>query len=181
MKIAIIALFLLLVPEKCLAEVDLNGATGQLALAMTILKEAGGEIEEGQVAAIKVVLARAELSGETVIQVLSMPRQFVGYGVGVKASEVQQLLKMLDLVWRVYRGDYGTYGNYTNFYAVGSKTPSWAVGRKKVRIGNHYFLVLPYSVGTIEGKITMIRNMGKICPDIVYCKGRKSNNSIARN
>lgn len=165
MKISLL-LVLLLLPVKATAAEWLElTATEQLELAMTVLNEAGGEGQRGQVAVAKVVLFRASIAGESVGATLRVPQQFAGYRGAIAASRAAELVAMLGLVWDVAAGKYGDYGPYTNFRPVGKAPKSWYKQSTTVdRIGGHEFFVLPYKVASRRNAGTMLRNLAASSP-----------------
>lgn len=168
MKISLLLVLLLLLPVKLAAAEWLElTAAEQLALAMTVLNEAGGEGQRGQVAVAKVVLFRAKISGESVGATLRVPQQFAGYRGGIAASRAADLVTMLGLVWDVAAGKYGNYGPYTNFRPTGKAPKSWYKQSTTVdRIGGHEFFVLPYKVADRKNAGTMLRNLAASSPTL---------------
>jgi hypothetical protein len=165
MKISLLLVLLLLPVKAAAAEwIELTAAE-QLALAMTVLNEAGGEGQRGQVAVAKVVLFRARIAGESVGATLRVPQQFAGYRGAIAANRAADLVATLGLVWDVAAGKYGNYGPYTNFRPTGKAPKSWYKQSTTVdRIGGHEFFVLPYKVAARKNAGTMLRNLAASSP-----------------
>jgi hypothetical protein len=144
-------------------------AVEQLGLTRTALVEGRDQGEEGMRRVMQVVLRRAELSGETVMQVMSLRDQFVGFYAPWRASD-QEIVDTLDLAWEVYAS--GDYGKYTHFWPVyvndsrgrrtKNKLPTWWRG-EAVRHGGHYFGTMPFSTTSRAGMRTALRRLAEEC------------------
>lgn len=161
MKIGLLLILLLLPVSATAAKWIELTAEEQLALAMTVLNEAGGEGQRGQVAVAKVVLFRAKIAGESVEKTLRVPKQFAGYRGGITASRATELVIMLGLVWDVAAGKYGDYGPYANFRPTGKAPKSWYTKSTSIeQIGGHeFFAGLPYRVSSRGNAGAMLRNL----------------------
>jgi hypothetical protein len=166
-------LLLLLLPGSAIAAVELTGA-GQMGVAVTAYNEAYGD--DSIRAVIQAILYRAELTGESVLDVLRLNGQFAGFLLPWRAKP-EQMAEMVNLVAEVWES--GDYGKYTNFWPVykiknGRRVlnpmPKWWIG-PRTRIGNHWFGTMPFPTSTRRGRLRMINSLAKesdLLTDFIY-------------
>lgn len=156
-------LLLLLLPGRAIA-VEWTGA-GQMGVAKTAFNEAYGD--ESLRTVIQVILHRAELTGEPVLDVLRRKEQFAGFWLPWKA-EPEQMVEIVNLVADVWESK--DYGKYTNFWPVykndrrGRRVlnpmPTWWTG-PRTRIGNHWFGTMPFPTATKKGARLMMNGLAR--------------------
>jgi hypothetical protein len=160
----LLLLLLLLLPGSAIADVKWTGA-GQMGVAKTAYNEAYGD--KSLRAVIQVILHRAELTGERVLDVLRCKNQFAGFWPPWKA-EPEQMAEMVNLVADVWTSE--DYGSFTNFWPVYKNDrhgrrilnpmPKWWTG-PKTRIGNHWFGTMPFATTTKNGARRMMRMLAQ--------------------
>lgn len=136
-----------------------------MGVAKTAYNEAYGD--KSLRAVIQVVLHRAELTGEPVLDVLRRKNQFAGFWLPWKA-EPEQMAEAVNLVAEVWESK--DYGSFTNFWPVykndrhGRRVlnpmPKWWIG-PRTRIGNHWFGTMPFPAATKKGAWLMMDSLAK--------------------
>jgi hypothetical protein len=174
----LLLLLLLLLPGRAIA-VEWTGA-GQMGVAKTAYNEAYGDASLRAV--IQVILHRAELTGEPVLDVLRRKDQFAGFWPPWKA-EPEQMVEMVNLAADIWESK--DYGKYTNFWPVykndshGRRVlnpmPKWWTG-PRTRIGNHWFGTMPFPTATKEGAVLMLNRLAgvsKMLAEFIFpCRGK---------
>ncbi len=143
----VLLLSLLFIPNLCWCE---SFAENQIVAAV-IIREAGGEGENGMLAVAGVIRNRSAKSGRTPYYVVTKPKQFDGYGRFVKSvidedEYVKSTLTHPRWAYALFLADtlnkgecQDITGGSTHFYS-GSKQPYWAkIFSYKLTIGRHYF------------------------------------------
>lgn len=174
----LLLLLLLLLPGYSLAAVEWRGA-GQMGVAKTAYNEAHGD--ESLRPVIQVILHRAELTGEPVLDVLRRKEQFAGFWLPWKA-EPEQMVEIVNLVADVWESK--DYGKYTNFWPVykiknGRRAmnpmPKWWIG-PRTRIGNHWFGTMPFPSSTNNGAKLMMNSLAvesKLLAEFIFpCRAK---------
>lgn len=174
----LLLLLLLLLPGRAIADVEWTGA-GQMGVAKTAYNEACGD--ESLRAVVQVILRRAELTGEPVLDVLRRKEQFAGFWLPWKA-EPEQMVEAVNLVADVWESK--DYGKYTNFWPIykmknGKRVlnpmPKWWTG-PRTRIGNHWFGTMPFPTATKKGAELMMNSLAgesKLLAEFIFpCRGR---------
>jgi len=169
---------LLLLPGRAIADVEWTGA-GQMGVAKTAYNEAYGD--ESLRAVVQVILHRAELTSEPVLDVLRRKEQFAGFWPPWKA-EPEQMVEMVNLVADVWQSK--DYGKYTNFWPVYkmkngrrvlNSMPKWWTGLR-ARIGNHWFGTMPFPAATKKGAGMMMNSLAgesKLLADFIFpCRAK---------
>lgn len=168
----LLLLLLLLLPGRAIA-VEWTGA-GQMGVAKTAYNEAYGD--ESLRAVVQVILRRAELTGEPVLDVLRRKEQFAGFWLPWKA-EPEQMVETVNLVADVWESkDYGKYTNFWPVYKMKSgrrvlnPMPKWWTG-SRTRIGNHWFGIMPFPAATKKGARLMMNSLAresKLLADFIF-------------
>jgi hypothetical protein len=168
----LLLLLLLLLPGRAIA-VEWTGA-GQMGVAKTAYNEAYGDASLRAV--IQVILHRAELTGEPVLDVLRRKEQFAGFWLPWKADP-EQMAEVVNLVADVWGSK--NYGKYTNFWPVYkmkngrrilNQMPKWWTG-PRTRIGNQWFGTMPFSSSTKKGARLMMSSLAgesKLLADFIF-------------
>lgn len=174
----LLLLMLMLLPGR-VAAVEWTGA-GQMGIAKTAHNEAYGD--KSLRAVVQVILRRAALTGEPVLDVLRRKDQFAGFWMPWNA-EPEQMVEMVNLVADVWESK--DYGKYTNFWPVYkndkhgrrvlNSMPRWWTG-PRTRIGNHWFGTMPFPSSTKKGAMLMMNSLAlesKLLADFIFpCRAK---------
>ena len=116
-------------------------------VADTIYLEARGEGEIGMLAVATTIYNRAKNKNKTFEQICLQPKQYSCWN----GSKTLKITPKNDLDRKAYdlcikieesllNGKFQPLGDWTHYYAYKVCNPSWAIGQKAVKIGNHKFL-----------------------------------------